>query len=72
MERNLNIAPLNGGFMIVSIFGTIISAVYVFPRNMSWGFTMALIFVIMFVASMISMTYGPDEAMMHIKDRKKP
>ncbi|MFH0867994.1 MAG: hypothetical protein V1831_01660 [Candidatus Woesearchaeota archaeon] len=61
-----NVAPLTGGFMITSMLGFIISVIYVFPRNYSWGFTFALFFFLMFVASMISMTYGPDEAMVHI------
>jgi len=60
-----NVAPLKGGYMITSIVGFIISAVYVFPRSQTWGFTFTIFFMLMFVASLISMTYGPDEAMYH-------
>ncbi len=66
-----NVAPLKGGYMITSIVGIIISAVYVFPRNYTWGLTFLIFFTMMFVASMISMTYGPDEAMHHIGHRKQ-
>lgn len=60
-----NVAPLKGGYMITSIVGFMISAVYVFPRSQTWGFTFTIFFMLMFVASLISMTYGPDEAMYH-------
>ena len=66
-----NVAPLTGGFMMTSMVGFIISAVYVFPRSESWGFTFVIFFTLMFVASMISMTYGPDEAMMHVGHKKQ-
>jgi len=66
-----NVAPLKGGYMITSIVGFIISAMYVFPRSERWGFTFVLFFTLMFVASMISMTYGPDEAMYHVGHKRK-
>ena len=65
-----NVAPLKGGFMITSMVGFIISGIYVFPRSSTWGFTFVIFFMLMFVASMISMTYGPDEAMYHIGNKK--
>jgi len=66
-----NVAPLKGGYMITSILGFIISAMYVFPRSERWGFTFVIFFTLMFVASMISMTYGPDEAMYHIGHKRQ-
>jgi hypothetical protein len=60
-----NVAPLKGGYMITSMVGFIISALYVYPRSDSWGFTFIIFFTLMFIASLISMTYGPDEAMYH-------
>ena len=71
MLKMPNVAPLKSGFMITSMVGFIISAIYVFPQNNAWGFTFAIFFTLMFVASMISMTYGPDEAMLHVGHRKK-
>jgi formate hydrogenlyase subunit 3/multisubunit Na+/H+ antiporter MnhD subunit len=58
-KKEYNIAPLSGGFMITSIVGFIISAIFVYPRTKPWGFTFVVFFILMFVASMISMTYSP-------------
>jgi len=65
-----NVAPLKGGYMITSMVGFFISAIYVFPRSQTWGFTFTIFFVLMFVASMISMTYGPEEAMYHVGHKR--
>ena len=54
--------PLKGSFMLSSIIGFIISWIYVLPRNRTWGFTFILFFVMMFIASIISMTTAPLEA----------
>ncbi|MBU0615072.1 MAG: hypothetical protein KJ601_03185 [Nanoarchaeota archaeon] len=54
-----DVVPLKSSFMLSSLIGFIISWLWVFPRDASWGFTFMLFFVIMFVASMISMTYQP-------------
>ena len=66
-----NVAPLKGGYMITSMVGFIISSMYVYDVSNRWGITFAIFFSLMFVASMISMTYGPDEAMLHVGQRKK-
>jgi formate hydrogenlyase subunit 3/multisubunit Na+/H+ antiporter MnhD subunit len=70
-KKEINVAPLSGGFMITSIIGFLISAIYVYPQNTTWGFTFAIFFVLMFVAAMISMTYGPDAAQSYINEKKK-
>jgi|TARA_B100001964_G_scaffold245555_1_gene333361 hypothetical protein len=66
-----NVAPLNGGFMITSMMGVIISATYVYNASPRWGLTFAIFFVLMFISSLISMTYGPDEAMLPVAKNKK-
>ena len=65
-KKELSVAPLSGGFMISAIVGFIISARYVFPQSESWGFTFMLFFGLMFISSMISMTYGPINAQLHV------
>ena len=65
-----NVAPLKGGFMITSMVGFLISSIYVYDASPRWGFTFALFFTLMFVASLISMTYGPDEAMLHVGQKR--
>lgn len=52
-------APLHGSFMITAIVGMLVSVIYVWPSSLVWGFTLALFFLLMFVASLISMTLAP-------------
>lgn len=67
MEKKFNIAPLSGGYMITSIVGFLISAFYVYPNSVKWGFTLVLFFTLMFVAALISMTYAPTDFQLKIK-----
>ena len=71
MSQWYKVAPLSGGYMIASIVGFLISAMYVYDISNRWGFTFSLFFMMMFVASLISMTYGPDEAMYHVGNKRK-
>jgi len=68
-------APLSNGFMVASMLGFIISAVYwSFGRiSETWGFTFCLVFVMMFIASMVSMTKAPvpDELQIDTARKKK-
>ena len=47
--------------MVTSIVGFLISAFYILPSSKTWGFTFVLFFTLMFIASLISMTYAPSE-----------
>jgi len=49
-------AHLSAGFMLTSIIGFLISVFFIWDISIPWGFTFALFFGIMFVASIISMT----------------
>lgn len=69
MQRDFNIAPLSGAFMITSITGFLISAFYVLPISRRWGFTFVLFFTLMFIASLISMTYAPSDWPLNIGKR---
>lgn len=60
-NKEFNIAPLSGGYMITSIVGFLISAFYIMPNSRTWGFTLVLFFTLMLVASLISMTYSPSD-----------
>ena len=55
------IVPLSGSFMLAGILGLIISVIYVYPRSAKWGFTFILFFTLVFIASLISMTYAPSD-----------
>ena len=61
MQKEMNVAPLSAGYMLTSIVGFIISAFWIYPNYEKWGFTLALFFMIMFIAAIISMTYAPGE-----------
>lgn len=47
---------LNNAFVATSIIGFLVSWLYVMPISMPWGTSFAIVFVIMFIASVISMT----------------
>ena len=47
--------PFSSGFMLTSILGFMISVLFVMKISATWGFTFALIFVIMFIASIVTM-----------------
>lgn len=66
-KKELNIVPLSSGFMLTAMVGFLISIFYVYPRSSTWGFTFVLFFVLMFVSSMISMTYAPAEGQLRIR-----
>ena len=51
--------PLSGSFMVTSILGFIISGYWVYPQSLRYGFSFMLIFALMFVASLVSMTKAP-------------
>jgi hypothetical protein len=52
-------APLKGSFMITAIIGFAISALWVLKASVAWGATFMIFFAIMFIASLVSMTYSP-------------
>jgi hypothetical protein len=45
--------------MLTSIVGFLISAFWIYGGDKTWGITLMLFFGIMFIASLISMTYVP-------------
>ena len=53
MARNL---PFSSGFMLTSIIGFFVSVFFVMKLSLTWGFTFALVFIIMFIASIITMS----------------
>lgn len=49
--------PFTSGFMMTSILGFLISVLFVMDISLTWGFTFALVFVIMFIASIVNMSH---------------
>lgn len=70
MVLRFKVAPLSGSFMITSIFGFLISVMFLMKITgmESFAFTFAIIFGGMFIASVISMTYSPIEAELAIDE----
>jgi len=60
----VRVAPLNASFMAASIIGFVISAIYLSQYSRNWAFAFGVLFALMFVASLISMQYGPVRAQM--------
>ncbi len=52
-------APLKGSFMVLAMLGFFISAYLIYPKSINYGFTFMIIFTLMFIASLISMTKAP-------------
>ena len=51
--------PLKGSFMASAMLGFFISAYYVYPKTYNFGIAFMIIFGLMFIAAIISMTKAP-------------
>ncbi len=70
-KRKFKFAPLTGGFMATSILGILISLMYVYPESENWGVTFAAIFIIMFIASIVSMTNADPDVFIELEEKTK-
>ena len=51
--------PLKSSFMVIAILGFLITTYLIYPNNPDYGISFMLVFIAMFIASMISMTKAP-------------
>lgn len=65
MAKNL---PFSSGFMLTSILGFLISVLFVMNYSETWGFTFALVFVLMFIASIVTMGHIDAEDVYALKE----
>ncbi len=67
------VAPLSGSFLLASMLGFAISAVWVYPASKNFGIAFMIVFGAMFISSIISMTKGPEteELIMDAKQRPR-
>lgn len=56
MKRHFKVAPLSSTFMLTAMVGFLISVIYIPKLSLDWAFAFSLIFLLMFISSMISMT----------------
>ncbi|MBW3019457.1 hypothetical protein KY329_04725 [Candidatus Woesearchaeota archaeon] len=59
------VSPLKASFMFISMVGFLISVVYVSEYSLDWAFAFGLVFVLMFIASVISMQRGNPDAQLY-------
>ena len=52
-------APLKGSFMVLAIVGFFTSAYLILPKSTNYGIAFMFLSILMFIASMISMTKAP-------------
>ncbi len=65
------IAPLPGSFMLAAMLGFAISLVWVYPQSAGFGVSFMIVFGAMFIASIISLTYAPADALLEMEGIKK-
>jgi len=65
------VAPLTSSFLAASMLGFLISVYYVWKVNETWGFTFAILFAYMFIASMISMRRGMPDGQLKGRPKKE-
>ena len=53
-DKFRNIVPLSSGFMLTSIIGFIVAMYYIYPQSKTWGFTLALFFMIVVVVVILA------------------
>ena len=70
-KKKFKFAPLNSAFMATSMLGAIISIMYVYPNSFDWGVAFTLIFVIMFVSSIVSMSAADPDAFINVETKHK-
>lgn len=59
MFEERQFAPLPGGFMALGILGFLLVAIYRDSLGDAWTFALGLFCIILFIASFISLHYGP-------------
>lgn len=56
--------------MIISILGGVFSALIIWPANVTYGFTLTLIFSVWFIASVVNFTHADNEEALDIHNSK--
>ncbi|MBS3115441.1 hypothetical protein J4482_02300 [Candidatus Woesearchaeota archaeon] len=59
MFADTRFAPLPGSMMALGILGFLVTTIYANVLGVAWSFALDLFFLIIFIASFLSMHYGP-------------
>ena len=65
------VAPLPNSFFLTSIIGFYISIIFVMPRSEDFGVAFSIVFIVMFIASMISLTYAPAKSLIALEEYER-
>ncbi|MFT4297600.1 MAG: hypothetical protein ACMXX5_00225 [Candidatus Woesearchaeota archaeon] len=72
------VTPLSSSFMLTSILGFLTSVFFIptldpvqFPNRLDYAFAFGLVFILMFIASLISMSYSDDIEHLHIDEKRR-
>ena len=63
-------APLKSSFMLAGIIGFLISVIYVPKYSLNWAFAFGLVFLIMVVETLVSMTQSKPVLPLYKKKKK--
>ncbi|HLC91231.1 MAG TPA: hypothetical protein VJI15_05700 [Candidatus Nanoarchaeia archaeon] len=58
-SKTWHAVPLKSSFMLTAMLGFLISAYWVYPQSIRYGFSFMIVFAAMFIASLISMSKAP-------------
>ncbi|MFH1316868.1 MAG: hypothetical protein ABII01_05080 [Candidatus Woesearchaeota archaeon] len=67
----MKIAPLPSTFMLTSIIGFFISVIWVEQYSVTFAFAFGLVFALMFISSLVSMTYADADAVLKLDGKLK-
>ncbi len=65
------VVPLSSSFFVTSIVGLYVSLIFVMPRSADFGVAFAIVFAVMFISSMVSLTYAPAKALISLEEYEK-
>jgi hypothetical protein len=63
-------APLKSSFMLAGIIGFLISVIYIPKYSLNWAFAFGLVFLIMIIATLVSMTQSKPVLPLYKKKKK--
>ncbi|MBW2973209.1 hypothetical protein KY346_02340 [Candidatus Woesearchaeota archaeon] len=64
-------APLKSSFMLIGIIGFLVSVIYLPKISLNWAFAFGLVFLLMIIATLVSMTQSKPVLPLYEKKKKK-
>jgi hypothetical protein len=71
IKGKFRFAPISGTYMAISMLGILISLMYVYKQSADWGVTFTLVFSLMFIASIVSMTVADPDTFIELETKGK-